>query len=374
MEHQQAMKKIPLIIPTINDQDIEVAVEVLRSGMLVQGKQVALAEDKISQLTNTSQAIMVSNGTASLHLALIALGIKANDEVIVPAFSYVATANVVELIGAIPVFVDIDIATFNIDANKIEAAITPRTKAIMVVHEFGLACDIEKVMAIAKKHSLFVIEDAACALGATYNNKPVGSFGEFGSFSFHPRKAITSGEGGALTTNDKALADKIRILRNHGISYAQGAMDFVDAGYNYRMTEMQAALLNSQMDRFHKILDSRTTLANLYLSHIKNEHFVLPVIPTGHNHTWQTFHTLVKPSLDRSQVMSYLKSKGIETNYGAQCIPDQQFYKNKYKLDSIKLFPNAMQAFKNGLALPLFDKMSEEDAWYVINTLNDLKP
>ena len=174
------------------------------------------------------------------------LGIGAGDEVIVPAFSYVATANVVEIVGAKCVFVDVERDTFNIDVSKIERAITPRTKAIIPVHEFGLACDISELMKIAEKHNLFVIEDAACALGATENEKFVGTFGQVGSFSLHPRKAVTSGEGGILTTDDDDLAEKFRVLRNHGISMQNGKMDFVAAGFNYRMTDFQAALVRGQ--------------------------------------------------------------------------------------------------------------------------------
>ena len=172
---------IPLAKPNIIEEDILLVAKVLHSGMLVQGKFVEELENNFAQLSSAKYASALSNGTATLHLALIALGIKAGDEVIVPAFSYMATANVVELVGAKPIFVDIDITTFNIDVTKIEAAISSKTKAIIPVHEFGLACDIEGVMAIAKKHKLFVIEDAACALGAKYKNKHVGSFGDFGS-------------------------------------------------------------------------------------------------------------------------------------------------------------------------------------------------
>src|SRR5688500_412394 len=204
------MDFIPLTSPDIREEDIQEVVKVLRSGMLVQGQHVQDFETGIASFTETKNAIAVSNGTATLHLALVALGIGPGDEVIVPALSYVATANVVELVGATPVFVDIDLDTFNINVAEIESKITAKTKAIIPVHEFGLACDIETVMQIAEKHNLYVIEDAACALGATQNKKHVGSFGTFGSFSFHPRKAISSGEGGIVTTANEALAAKVR--------------------------------------------------------------------------------------------------------------------------------------------------------------------
>lgn len=249
---------IPLAKPNILNKDIELVSDVLRSGMLVQGKYVAELENSFVTLTGAKFASALSNGTATMHLALIALGVKAGDEVIVPAFSYVATANVVELVGAKPVFVDIDLNTFNIDVTKMEAAITSKTKAIIPVHEFGLACDIAEVMRIAKKHNLYVIEDAACALGAKFNNQHVGSFGHFGSFSLHPRKAISSGEGGVLITNNSDYDKKIKILRNHGTEIIDGKMDFSEIGFNYRMTDFQAALVYSQMDRLQKVLTIKT--------------------------------------------------------------------------------------------------------------------
>jgi perosamine synthetase len=215
---------IPLMVPDIQQQDIDAVVAVLQSGMIIQGTKVEELEKNIAKYLGVAHAIAVSSGTATLHLALVALGIGRGDEVIVPAFSYIATANVVELVGAKPVFVDID-SSFNIDINLIEQAISPATKAIIPVHEFGLACDIREICETAKKFNLKVIEDAACALGATQNEKFVGTFGNVGSFSFHPRKAITSGEGGMLVTNDDEIARKVRILRNHGIEILNGVYE-----------------------------------------------------------------------------------------------------------------------------------------------------
>jgi len=200
--------KIPLMVPDIKPDDIKAVTDVLQTGMLIQGKQVALFEQDVARYLNVKHAIAISNGTATLHLALIAAGIGQGHEVIVPALSYVATANVVELVGATPVFVDIDLQTFNIDVSKIESAITPKTKAIIPVHEFGLLANMELLMPIAIKHNLIVIEDAACALAASVGCQFAGTFGTLGSFSFHPRKAITSGEGGMLITNDDALEKK----------------------------------------------------------------------------------------------------------------------------------------------------------------------
>lgn len=363
---------IPLMIPAITDADIAAAVRVLQSGMLVQGKEVEKLENRFAEYVGVKHAIAVSNGTASLHLALLALGIGKGDEVIVPAFSYIATANVVELVGATPVFVDIKKHTFNIDVTKIEAAITSKTKAILPVHEFGLACDIARVAEIAQEHNLFLIEDAACALGATENKRQTGSFGHFGSFSLHPRKSITSGEGGMLTTNDAALAEKIRILRNHGIQTVNGKMEFVEAGFNYRLTDFQAALAASQFERLQPVLEKKKQLAAMYLSGIKNPLIELPELPKDKDHTWQTFHVLLHPQLNRDKTIAHLKEKGIGSNYGAQCMPAQVFYAKKYQLDCAKIFPNALLAWKQGLALPLYDKLKEEQVDFICTVLNEL--
>ncbi len=366
------MNFIPLGRPDINDQDIEVVVNVLRSGMLVQGVNVQKLEAAFTNYHHVAHAIAVSNGTATLHLALKVLGIGPEDEVIVPAFSYIATANVVELTGATPVFVDIDLPTYNINVEAIGGAITAKTKAIIPVHEFGLACDIEKVCSIANRHNIHVIEDAACALGATQHGKTVGSFGVLGSFSLHPRKSITSGEGGVLITDNAALAEKLRHLRNHGIDIKQGTMHFVEAGFNYRLTDFQAALALSQFQRLNTILNYKNQLAHIYLNEIKNPKLTLPVVPADWNHTWQTFHVLLNADLDQQKVIQDLKEKGIGTNYGAQCIPAQEYYVKKYGYDAAKEFPKAYKAYSKGLAIPLYERLTEDHVIYIAKTLNNL--
>ena len=366
------MKFIPLASPDIRPEDIQEVVAVLESGMLVQGKRVADLEKNTGEFIGNENVVAVSNGTATMHLALVALGIGAGDEVIVPAFSYVATANVVELVGATPIFVDIDLATFNIDTSKIEAVITSKTKAIIPVHEFGLACDIERVMTIAKKYKLYVIEDAACALGASQHGKKVGTFGDFGSFSLHPRKAISSGEGGLLACATIELAEKIQILRNHGIEMREGKMIFVAAGFNYRMTDFQGALVDSQLKRLAATLTYKNQLAELYFAEINHPKITLPTVPEGMIHTWQTFHVLVDTSINRDGLIKYLREKGIGTNYGAQCITEQEYYQNKYQLDCKTNFPNALFAYKHGLALPLYEKLTTEDISYIAHELNKL--
>jgi perosamine synthetase len=366
------MKFLPLASPDLQPEDVKALTDVLSTGMLVQGPQVAELEKNAGLFLKNDHTVALSSGTATLHLALLALGIGPGDEVIVPAFSFIATANVVELTGAIPVFADIEIDTFNIDLHQIERCITSKTKAIIPVHEFGLACDMTGIMALARKHKLFVIEDAACALGAKQHNTCAGTFGDLGSFSFHPRKAITSGEGGILVVKDALIAKKIKALRNHGIETIDGKMEFVLPGFNYRMTDFQAALVNSQLKRLGAILDQKSCLASVYFEKIKNSKLKLPVVPKDRVHTWQTFHIILDDSLDRDQIIDDLKSKNIGTNYGAQCIPFQQYYQRKYKLDCLSLFPNSMRAYKQGLAIPLYEKLTTDNITYISDQLNHI--
>jgi perosamine synthetase len=363
---------LPLAKPDIREEDIAAVNEVLRSGLLVQGAYVEKLEKAFAERHGVRHAIALSNGTATLHLALKVLGVGEGDEVLVPALSYVATANVVELTGARCVFVDVDERSFNIDISKIEEKITERTKAIIPVHEFGLACDIKAVCSLAAKYNISVIEDAACALGAEQNGQLVGSFGILGSFSLHPRKSITSGEGGILLTNDDAIARKLRQLRNHGIQMEDGEIDFVEAGFNYRMTDFQAALAWSQFQRLQEILHHKKKLAKIYYSAIDSINVLLPVVPQDYNHTWQTFHLLLSEELEQKQVIAFLKKQNIGTNYGAQCIPSQTYYRKKYGLDAPVLFPNAYRAYKKGLAIPIYERLTEEDVQYIAQTINQL--
>lgn len=365
------MNFIPLTKPDIQDEDINNVVSVLRSGMLVQGEMVKRLESDVSAFLNTPYVSAVSNGTATLHLALKVLNIGPGDEVIVPAFSFVATANVVELVGAKPVFVDIDISTFNIDVNKIEAAITKKTRAIIPVHEFGLMADIQAILSISQKYSIAIIEDAACALGAQLNGKYAGTFGDFGSFSLHPRKAITSGEGGLLVSRNSNQFHLVNSLRNHGIHVENQKMEFENAGFNYRMTDIQASLIIGQLPRLVQIINAKRKLAAQYFEEIKNQHITLPIYGSE-THTWQTFHVLISDKLNRDEIIKYLASQNIGTNYGAQCIPAMKFYKRKYDLDCKLLFPNALYAYENGLALPIYEKLCASDISYISEKINTI--
>jgi dTDP-4-amino-4,6-dideoxygalactose transaminase len=323
-------------------------------------------------LTGVEHAVAVSSGTATLHLALLSLNIGPGDEVVVPAFSFVATANVVELVGASPVFVDVDPHTFNIDPDKIKTAITPRTKAIMPVHEFGYPCAMDRIRDIADIHGLPVVEDAACALGSEWRGRKVGAWGRIGSFSFHPRKAVTSGEGGMLTTGDKKLSSFFRIMRNHGHGNANDGMDFVAAGFNYRMTDIQAALVVGQIERLEEIVARRHAIANRYDKELQSRFFQKPEPPLEGRTTWQSYHIVLDRGIDRASFLAFLAQKGIGAGYGAQCIPVLAYYRKKYGYTPDR-FPEAYKAFHRGVVLPVFDVMSDDQVSYVVETINDYR-
>lgn len=365
-----SMQTIPLASPDIRPEDIARMTEVVRSGMLVQGKEVLALESALSAYTTAQHACMVTNGTASLHLALLALGIGPDDEVIVPALSYVATANVVEMVGATCVFVDVAADTFNIHADHIPSAISARTKAIMPVHEFGLCADMTQIMEIANGRGIPVVEDAACAIGATHRGQHAGTFGAMGSFSFHPRKSITSGEGGCLVSSDAQVDRQLRILRNHGIDPDASPMAFVGPGLNCRMTDFQAALLNSQLTRLDSTLTYKAALAEVYLNEVTHPMVTLPSVPEHARHSWQTFHLLLESEQQRDRLSAYLREHGIMSNYGAQCIPATPYYARKYGADAAKAYPNAYRAYTCGLAIPLYEKLSKEQIHYISTTIN----
>ena len=363
---------IRLSKPYIPQTAIDSCAEVIRSGNLVQGKYVQQFEESLSQYLEVKHTIVVSSGTAALHLSLLALGIGKGDEVIVPAFTFPATANVVELTGATPVFSDINLTDFCIDVSAIESLITSKTRAIMPVHEFGQAADMAPLMEIADRHHLLVLEDAACALGTEYMNKKAGNISQIGCYSFHPRKAITTGEGGAVVTNDDNLAEKIRSLRNHGIEIRDGKADFTAAGLNYRMTDFQAALGYFQMLEIDGLISKRRMLAEWYDARLSGmDAITTPKIFPDRKNVYQSYHILLDSKIERDMLKKQLLDQGIETNYGANALEILSFYKEKYGSAKI-MFPNALFAFQHGLALPMSHQMTEQEVNTVSENLKSL--
>jgi len=359
---------IRLAKPYIPKEAYDLVKSVLDSGNLIQGNYVELFEKLVGEYLQVPYVKMVSSGTAALHLALMALNIRSGDEVLVPAFTFPATANVVEVMGATPVFVDINLSDFCINDFLIEERITPKTKAIIPVHEFGQSANMEPIFQLAQKHNLSIIEDAACALGSEYHNQKVGTLGDIGCFSLHPRKAITTGEGGIVVTSNKELAEQIDLLRNHGLKKIDGSQDFIRAGLNYRMTEFQAAVGIPQLQGIKGIINQRIDQASLYAKLLTNVSKIdTPNSFYDRKHIYQTYHVLIVDG-DRDSLIHKLKKHEIETNLGAQALNCLTYYRKKYGFSDDD-YPNATKAFKQGLALPIGMHLTKREIEMVTSKL-----
>lgn len=378
---------IPIARTSLTEVEIKSVLEPLRSGWLVQGPRVREFEEKWSAFTGAKHSVAVTSCTTALHLSLAALGFGPGDEAVVPAFTWISTANVVEHLGGKVVFCDIDLKTFNIDPAQIESKITKKTRAILPVHLFGLAADMDAVLAIARKHHLWVVEDAACGFGSKYHGKHVGTFGNTGCFSFHPRKAITTGEGGMITTNEDTLAAKMRRMRDHGAGLSdlqrhQGAKPYLlsdhpEAGYNYRMTDLQGILGSAQMQRAEEIVKERKRLAAKYDEAFAGLKWLqTPQKITGYEHGYQSYPCLFQPeslgpdsiprtNAARNKWMDWLFQAGISSRPATHAVHILKFYQEKYRLKP-KDFPNAWAANDCSISLPLFHGMTEAEQSYVI--------
>lgn len=349
---------IRLAEPDIGEEEVRAVADVLLTGQLVQGRNVGDFEACVAAYVGRKHGIAVSSGTAALHLALLALDVGRGHEVLIPDFTFPATANVVELVGATPVLVDIDLETFNVDPESLRRAVSSRTRAVLPVHLFGQPADMDPVAALAREHGLSVIEDAACALGAKYRNRPCGAIGDVACLSFHPRKVITTGEGGMVLIDDDALAERLRMLRNHGIRHGGGEVRFEAAGFNYRMTDFQAALGVVQMRRLDAILARRAELAARYdkvftgMSRIR-----APRVMEGAKHAWQAYVTLLGADVDRATVQRRLLEQGIETSLGTYAVSAQPHYRAR-----VSTMPASRRAYEASLCLPLHSRMSDADA------------
>jgi perosamine synthetase len=371
-----APMSIPLTRPVLGEAEERAVLEVLRSGWLVQGPKVAELERVVASLVGARHAVATSNCTTALHLALILHGIGAGDEVIVPSFTFIATANAVTYTGATPVFADIDPRTYNLDPDAVNAAITPRTKAIMPVHQIGLAADVDRLRAIARQHGTVLIEDAAPALGATYRGRPVGGLGNTSCFSFHPRKAITTGEGGMITTDDGALAERARVLRAHGMSVSDLARhqarrviieEYQDVGYNYRMSDVHAAIGIEQLKRLPSILAQRCELAERYTAAFSDlEGVQLPFSSGETPHTYQSYMIQLRAGAGstRERLMDELLAASIPTRRGVMAIHREPVYRKR--CGSVSL-PVTETAAATTVLIPLYAGMTDGEQEYVID-------
>lgn len=379
--------KVPIARTSLLENEVNSVLEPLKTGWLVQGPKVREFEEKWSAFTGAKHSIAVTSCTTGLHLALAASGFGPGDEAIVPAFTWISTANVVEHLGGKVVFCDIDLETFNIDVEAAEQLVTSRTKAIFPVHLFGLSADMNPLMELARQHDLFVVEDAACGFGARYHGKHVGTLGNAGCFSFHPRKAITTGEGGMVTTDSDVLAEKLRRLRDHGAAMSDlqrhlGARPYLladhpDAGYNQRMTDIQGALGSAQMDRAAEIIAERQRLAARYDEAFRSLAWLrTPVCTAGSEHGYQSYPCLFQPepvhggsisriNQARNAWMDELQQAGISTRPATHAVHMLSFYRDKYQLKP-QDFPQAWAANDCSISLPLFHGMTEAEQGFII--------
>lgn len=371
---------IPITRPYFDDDEIKVFKECLDSGWVTQGPMTERFEGMFREEHPCQYAVSVSSCTAALHIAMLALGIHSGDEVIVPAFTWITSASCVEYVGADVRFVDVEKETMNIDPVKIEEAITPRTKAIIAVHLFGCPAKMDEIMEIAGKHNLYVVEDCACAIGTTYKGKKVGSIGDIGCFSFHPRKAITTGEGGMCSTNNKTLYHKMLQFKNHGANpvrrgedagkpYYMGIYD--ELGYNLRLSDIQAAVGVAQFGKLHILLEGRKRCADYYIEKlIGNTEIILPVVPQEFGHTYQSFVILIKSgdSKMRNRIMSEMQEQGIQSRPGTIAITRTEFNKEKYCL-SDGAYPVAEFCEDSSITLPIYPIMKNEEMDIICNVL-----
>lgn len=324
---------IRLAQPAIGDAEIAAVSAVLRSGWLVQAAEVKAFESEVARLAGAEYAVAVSNGTAALHLSLLALGIGPGDRVAVAAYSWPATANVIALVGATPVFVDIEPRTMGMDPERLAEAIArdPGIRAILPVHPFGGFADLAAILEHADRHGIAVIEDAACALGARLGGRPAGGWGRMGCFSFHPRKIVTTGEGGAIATKDAAIADGLRALRNHGLDPRAADADFILPGLNCRMTEFQAALGRSQLARHGDLVATHRRVAGWYGEALESLPLTLPEVLEPGAHVFQAYVVRLSPTTAprRREIIKTLRSHGVEATIGTHHIPLTTWFRTR---------------------------------------------
>ena len=368
--------QVPFARPKFYGGEAEALAAVVESGWVSQGPRVQAFETAFAARVGAEHAIATTNCTTALHLVLYTAGIGPGDEVIVPSLSFIATANAVWYCGATPVFADVDPLTYNLDPAAAEAAITSRTKAIMPVHQMGLPADLDAFFALGERYGLTIVEDAACAVGATYKGRSIGSFDSPACFSLHPRKVITSGEGGMITTNDAALADRLRKLRQHAMDLSDlvrhNAKDvmiesYPERGWNTRMTDMQAALGHCQLDALDEILDERRRQAERYTDALSHFPFLeSPFEPDYAVRTWQAYPVRVHAGspLSRTDLMRALLHDGVASRRGIMAIHHEPSYAG-----ADVLLPHTDAAAADVILLPLFPGLGDEAQDYVIDRL-----
>jgi perosamine synthetase len=348
--------------PMIGEEEKQAVLQVLDSGILAQGPRVKAFEEAFANMCGVKYAVATSSGTTALHVALLAHGIGAGDEVITTPFTFIASANSVLYTGAKPVFVDIDPATFNMKPELIEAAITPKTKAIMPVHLFGLSCDMDPIMAIAEKYGLLVVEDACQSHGASYKGRRVGSFGT-GTFSLYPTKNITSAEGGMITTNDEKIAEECRVIRQHGM---RRRYYHDELGFNFRMTDIHAAIGLAQIQKLSRFNQARQANAGYLSSHLRG--VIVPCVPEGCQHVYHQYTVRVQEGR-RDALRDYLHENGISSEVYYPVPVHKQTYYTEILGYSVN-YPEAERASLEVLSLPVHPGLSRSDLELITDRVN----
>jgi perosamine synthetase len=368
---------IPISKPFFTGDEGAAVAEAVASGWVSQGPRVREFEARFAERLGAADAVAVTSCTTALQLALYVTGVGPGDEVIVPSLSFIATANAVWQCGATPVFADIDPRTYNLDPAATERAITPRTRAIMPVHQVGLPAEMDEFLELGRRHGVAIVEDAACAIGATYKGRPVGDLSPLACFSLHPRKVITTGEGGMITVQDPELGARLRFLRQHAMDVSDlarhSASDVViehypERGWNYRMTDMQAALGLCQLHVLDEILDRRRRLADRYTAALQRMPMLhAPYDPAHSERTWQSYSVRLDPSspVDRTELMRRLLADGIATRRGVMAIHEEGAYAELGPFD----LPHTEAAAADVIMLPLYPGLADDEQDFVIERL-----
>ena len=367
-----AVRRIPLSKPYIDEQEEERVLDVLRSGRLSLGPAIERFEELFAERVGAPHAAAVSSGTAGLHLLAHLADLGPGDEVITSPFSFVASANCAVYEGATPVFADIDPSTLNLDAAAVEAAITPRTRAIVAVDMFGYPCELDALQELCERHGLTLIDDACEALGAEYKGSPVGAHGPSAVFGFYPNKQITTGEGGVVATHSEDEWRELKSLRNHGRSYDARWFHHVRLGFNYRITDLQAALGIAQLEKLDRILELRAEVAARYGELLASVDGVEPPLPddADHRRSWFVYVVKLARGVDRERVLSKLASQGVEAAHYVPCVHLQPYMRERYGF-SEGLCPVAEDASRRTLALPFFTELTAEDEEHVVAVLRE---